>query len=149
MGSKIINSYTSEKSGFSRVTIQNKYGKFTGYSFCHPDDMKTFSCYAGERYAEIRANIRYIKKRYQQEKLKLKTIQNLMKDIETVCSEEDKNNNPVLKRIKLKLRDYTQSVEDYGNLYEYLVNSVKRLDKERQEFLLKYNVKDKARDKKD
>lgn len=135
MKSKIIYSYTDKEKGICTVTIQNKYGKFTGSAYCHPDDMENFSVYAGERYAEIRANIKFVLFRYKQERLKLKTLQSLLKDIQDNC----KNiNDDSIKRIKIKIRDYSQSSEDWYNLYVHMKKVINKLDNERQEVLNKY-----------
>ena len=144
MKSKIIDSYTDEKEGFSRVTIQNKYGKFTGYSYCHPDDKDAFSIYAGERYAELRAYKEYAKFRLKQEKIKLQTIENLLKDIKN-----DLKNNHVpfinfsipIRKIYLKKRDYTRSVSDWENLYNYYEQAIKKQDEIRQDLLAKAAAK--------
>ena len=145
MKNKIIDSNSDKSSGVSRVTVQNKYGKFNGFAFCHPDDMDNFSMFAGERYAEVRAAAKYAKMRLKQEKIKLKTIQNLVKDIEygpyTSMEYLDKK---VRKLINLKLRDYSQSVEDWNNYHIYLQTAVKHMDEQRQELLAKYRDKNKG-----
>ncbi len=132
MKNKIINSTVDEKTGICTVTIQNKYGQFTGTAKCCPEDINEFSMYAGTRYAEIRAAAAFAKERLKEEKIKLKTIQNLKKDFEH-------NNISLLKReqhfINLKLRDYNQSISDWENLYEHLSHAVKEQDEERQKVL--------------
>lgn len=144
MSNKIVNSFFDEDTGVSRVTMQNKYGKFIGFAQCHPDDMKNFSMYAGSRYAETRAAMDFAKFRLKQEKIKLQTIQNLITDIsrsakcdyELECiTEHTGRRSNLLRQIKLKLRDYSQSVEDWSNLYDFLKTSVKKQDEERQRIL--------------
>ena len=133
MKNKIIRSRSDEKSGVSFITIQNKYGIFHGYAFCCDEDKENFSKYAGDRYAEIRASLEFSKLRLKQEKIKLKTIQNLYKDI---CNNPKcENDKATLRCVKLKLRDYSQSVSDWENLCEYLSTSVKKQDEERQSIL--------------
>lgn len=135
MGNKIIKATSDIDTGKSEVIIQNKYGRFYGTAQCHPNDIENFSFYAGERYAENRAIAEYAKFRWKQEKVKLKTIKDLIKDIDYVCSSEEKENNPIFRKIKLKLRDYSQSSEDWGNLYHFFKNSVENQDKERTKIL--------------
>lgn len=139
MKNKIISSSCNPETGTSKVVIQNKYGQFSGFAFCHPDDMDNFSQYAGDRYAEHRASAKFAKFRYKQEKIKLKTIQNLLKDIEYSLTEEEKANNPAIRKIKLKLRDYSQSVEDWDNLYHFLNESVNKQVEEREKVLARAN----------
>lgn len=138
---KIISSWSNSDSGMSSVSIQNKYGIFHGMSFCAPEDLDSFSPYAGERYAENRAAASYAKFRYKQEIIKLKTIQNLLKDIEndSKCSAEE--NKYTIRRLKLKLRDYSQSASDWKNLAYYLNKSIKTQDEERQKILLRTKKK--------
>lgn len=123
------------------VTIQNKYGKFYGYAQCSPEDMENYSQFAGERYATLRAYKSFAKFRLKQEKIKLKTIQNLIKDIEY----DLKNNHKplisfdiTLKKVRFKLRDYKQSVEDWENIYNFYEQEIKKQDEERQTLLKKY-----------
>ncbi len=145
MKNKIISSSSNKDSGISRITVQNKYGKFDGLAFCHPNDVDNFSMFAGERYAEARAAAKFAKTRLKQEKIKLKTIQNLVKDIEygpyTSMEYLDKK---VRRLINIKLRDYSQSVEDWNNYYTYLQTAVKHMDEQRQELLSKYRDKNKG-----
>ena len=121
MKNKIISYSSNKDSGVCRMTIQNKYGKFSGWAYCNDEDMENFSSHAGLRYAENRAAADYAKLRLKQEKIKLKTIQNLVKDFEY-------NNTPVPREVKIKLRDYNQSISDWENLYNYLLDSVKKQD---------------------
>lgn len=121
MKNKIVNYHVNEASGICHMTIQNKYGKFTGWAYCNDKDMENFSSHAGLRYAENRAAADYAKLRLKQEKIKLKTIQNLVKDFEY-------NNTPIPREVKIKLRDYNQSISDWENLYNYLIDSVKKQD---------------------
>lgn len=133
MGHKIVKSYSSKGSGVSGITIQNKYGRFTGHAFFNEDDdIDTFSHFAGERYAEIRAGAEFAKFRYKQEKIKLKTIQDLKKDILRNTKEVSPE---IMRRINLKLRDYSQSMEAYKNLHEYLLSSVDKQVEEREKIL--------------
>ena len=132
MKNKIINSTINKETGICTVTIQNKYGQFTGTAKCCPEDINEFSMYAGARYAEIRAAAAFAKERLKEEKIKLKTIQNLKKDFEhnhVSLSKEEQH------FINLKLRDYTQSISDWENLYTYLSHTVKEQDEERHKVL--------------
>ena len=145
MGNKIIKSDQNKETGFSEIIIQNKYGEFYGWSQCHPDDMDNYSMFAGERYAEIRAAADYAKFRLKQEKIKLKTIQSLVRDIENGPSTSmEYMPEKYRRKINLKLRDYSQSIEDWTNYYIYLQSSIKHMDKQRQELLAKYRDKNKG-----
>lgn len=143
MKSKIIKSHLNKKTGVSIVTIQNKYGKFFGYAQCHPDDMETYSQFAGERYATLRAYKSFAKFRLKQEKIKLKTIENLMKDIihDTRNNLSFDTTSIPMRKIKLKLRDYKQSVSDWENIYNFYEQEIKKQDEERQAIIKRAKVK--------
>ena len=142
MKDKIVKEYHSKETGISVLTIQNKYGRFTGDSLCHPDDLEHYSEFTGLRYAEIRANMDYAKLRLNQEKIKLKTMENLLKDIN--YSERCRNEAcpEVMRKIRLKIRDYTQSVDDWQNLYNHLRKAVKVEDETRTKIINRRTKKD-------
>ena len=105
--------------------------------------METYSQFAGERYATLRAYKSFAKLRLKQEKIKLKTIENLMKDI----IHDTKNNlsfnatSVPMRKIKLKLRDYKQSVSDWENIYNFYEQEIKKQDEERQAIIKRAKVK--------
>lgn len=129
---KIIEEYYDEKKREYSITIQNKYGRFTGKAYCNKEDV--FSIYTGARYAEIRATIEYAKFRYKQEKIKLNTVKNLYKDL-TYNAYLAQMNQTALHSVNIKIRDYSQSTQDWKNLYEYLEKRIPELDKEREKIL--------------
>lgn len=135
MKRKILSATSDADIGFSLFGFQNKYGCFYGTADCSPEDLETFSAYAGERYAEIRAMAQFAKLRLSQEKIKLNTIKNLLKDMEYDQKCNTESHNPYIHRIRIKLRDYSQSVEDWQNLYSHLRESVKIQDEQRQKIL--------------
>ena len=139
MSNKIVKSYSNKEAGFSTVTIQNKYGHFTGNSICQEEDMSNFSSLAGQRYAEISAFIQYCDFRYKQEKLKYDTMLKLQNDINylQLSLAEQKASNKVLRKVKLKIRDYHNSMEDWKNLSTHLKQLILKQDKDRQEILLR------------
>lgn len=99
--------------------------------------MENYSQFAGERYATLRAYKSFAKFRLKQEKIKLKTIENLIKDIKHDPRPFDVL-SPAVKKILLKLRDYKQSVEDWENIYNFYEQEIKKQDEERQTLLKKY-----------
>lgn len=134
MSSKVVKSVNYDNLGFNSVTIQNKYGQFTGYAWCCDEDMANgkYSMYVGQRYAETRARQAFAKFRWKQEKVKLKTMQNLYKDLlnDPKCA-DDKS----LRYVQIKVRDYTESVENWGNLYHYYKRSIKEQEEMREKIL--------------
>lgn len=143
MKNKIIEAWSDEVAGISQVTLQNKYGQFTGSAFYNSDDKNGFSAYAGERYAEIRANAAFAKFRYKQEKLKLHTLRQLKKEIkeDSKCVKDLASHT--MHHINLKIRDYEQSVSDWKNYYEYLEHYVYESAEQREQMLARTREKKK------
>lgn len=129
---KIVEEYYNEYNREYSITIQNKYGRFTGKAYCNREDI--YSAYTGARYAEIRATIEFAKFRYNQEKIKLKTVKNLYKDL-TYNGYLAQVNQQAIHAVNIKIRDYSQSVQNWKNLYEYLEKRIPELDKEREKIL--------------
>ena len=72
---KTISSDYNEETGLSKVTVATDLGLITGYASLHPEDAEIASHFAGCRYAEMRAGIKYMKAKariakYQLEPLK-------------------------------------------------------------------------------
>lgn len=63
MKSKIIYANYNPETGKSIVKIQNQYGIFTGVSQLQEEDRPYESSFAGCEYAEMKANISYMKHR--------------------------------------------------------------------------------------
>ena len=136
MKDKIINSFIDEETGISRIVIKNKYGEFCGFAFCNEKDKPTFSKYVGARYAEIKANMEFYKFRIKQEKIKLKAIKDLEKDIKhNISSLDSPEQKAIMRRINLAKRDYTDRISCYQNLYDFLVDYIPKIDAERHEIL--------------
>lgn len=102
--------------------------------------MENYSQFAGERYALLRADKAFAKFRLKQEKIKLQTIQNLLKDISANVKYTPENES-IIRRIKLKLRDYSQSVSDWENLYNFYEPEIQHQDAIRQDILNKVKKK--------
>lgn len=133
---KIIEEQYDELKREYSITIQNKYGRFTGKAYCRRDDI--YSVYTGARYAEIRATIAFAKFRYNQEKVKLNTVKNLYKDL-TYNGYLAQMNQKAIHAVNIKIRDYSQSMQNWKNLYEYLEKRIPELDKEREKILERAN----------
>ena len=69
MKSKIIYANYNPETGKSIVKIQNQYGIFTGVSQLQEEDRPYESSFAGCEYAEMKANISYMKHRKKTRKI--------------------------------------------------------------------------------
>lgn len=124
MKTKIIYEDFNKEIGTTLVTIQNKYGHFTGEAHCHPDD--EYSMFQGERIAVIRANIKFCKHRIIQEKAKIKAL----KELETSFFNRTLYN---------KIKECQKNIENYKTSIIILKDSIKKIDEERQKILLRSN----------
>ncbi len=125
MKTKIVDEHFHEDSGITMVTIQNKYGHFSGVSYCHPDD--SYSMFQGERIAVTRANIKYLKRRISLEKAKIKALQDLSNDNLFPYFTTNRINS-------LKTR-YENNIQDFKDSIFILKDSIKKMDDERQRVL--------------
>ena len=77
----LLNSNFDEETGISSVTIGTDYGLFTATSKLHSEDLDISSSYAGCEYAEMRAIIKYIKKRIEVINSQIKGLGNYQKQL--------------------------------------------------------------------
>lgn len=75
-----INSNYDEATGISKTVILTDLGSFEGFAKLHPDDKENASRFAGCRYAEERALIKYAK-------MKIKVIDNQLKVLKNISNE--------------------------------------------------------------
>ena len=134
MKTKIVYEEFDKENGISIVTIQNKYGRFTGTAMCHPDD--SFSLFQGERIAATKANIEFLKFRIKQTKAEAKGINKLLSDFyyNTDISSSAYVGR-VWKHALVKLKRYEKDIENFKDGIEILKDSIVKMDKERQEVL--------------
>ena len=127
---KFLYSYFDPQTGKSIVILADKYGIYTGQAKLHPADKNFISQITGGRLAEQRAQIKCLQSKYKRKKIELKTIQKLNKDIKINC----KNIDPkIQRRINLKLRDYTNEINEIKNniftLQKDITEGIKLKDK--------------------
>lgn len=124
MKTKIVDEKFDEITGVSTVTIQNKYGHFTGTAYCHPDD--SYSMFQGERIAVTRANIKYLKRRISLEKTKLKALNDFNRSYFVYSYQWQ-----ILKK------RYENNIQDFNDSICILKDSIRKMDEERQKVLLR------------
>ena len=142
MKTKIINESFDKDTGLTIVTIQNKYGHFTGTAKCHPDEIDNFSMFQGERIAATRANINFLKFRIKQEKAKIKAVRAFSNDLYSLYLNDiiyDKKVNHIWEHAIIMEDTYEKNIENFKTSIEILNNSIKLMDKDRQDILLRSN----------
>ena len=130
---KLLYSYFFTATGESTVAIANRDGVYIGSAKLHPDDKNSASQFAGCRLAECRAWLQYLHKELSRQKLMLKTIQNLKRDIDLHSPNIDQQTQ---RRINLKLRDYSNNIQSLKDDIKQLENKIKK-DIEIRDSLLK------------
>lgn len=132
---KLIRSNFDEQTGVSMATIATDLGFFTGYAQLHEDDRAVASTFCGCRYAELRAMLKYIKRRLSLYSNKIQTLNNYL--------------------LYLKSRkDFDEDALECKKLYKYINHIKKERDmwKEKEKRLAEaitrnINDRDKALDK--
>lgn len=136
---KFLYGYFDQKTGKSKVALSNKNGIYIGEAKLHPEDKDNVSHFVGCRLAEKRAWINFLKKQLYRKKIQLDTIRNLNKDIKINCGENI--DSKVQRRIKLKLRDYTNEIIEIEDTIKELQKTLKQ-DIKIRDRLLNKNKKD-------
>lgn len=127
---KTIASEYNEETGISRVTLWTDLGCFEGVAKLHPDDKETASHFAGCRYAEMRAMIKY-------GKMKMKVIDNQLDVLKKIANELKskklyKDNSYGVKLLEKNIYVLADEKETYkgyvSNLQKKLADDIKARD---------------------
>lgn len=89
---KMIYSNFDEKTGISEVTIMTDIGEFKGTSKLHEEDRNISSHFAGCRYAEMRAIIKYMKQKVKNLQMQIKGLEDFQSNLST---RSDYNHNSI------------------------------------------------------
>lgn len=109
---KTIASDYNENTGLSSVTISTDLGEFTGYSKLHPEDIEIASKYAGCRYAEMRAGIKYMKAKARIAKYKLEPLKRIYNNLNQMNSFNN-NNNKGIKMLEKEIYLLEDEIETF------------------------------------
>lgn len=121
---KTIASEYNKETGISKVIVATDLGDIIAYASLHPDDKDIASSFAGCRYAEMRAGIKYMKKKIQISKYQLKPLKRIYSELI-----RNKNCNKSSKGIKL-LEKEIYILEDDIKSYETNIQTLtERLQK--------------------
>ena len=83
---KTIASDYNENTGISMVRLSTDIGIFEGYASLHPEDAEIASRFAGCRYAEMRAGIKYMKAKARIAKYQLDVLNRIYKNLKQMNS---------------------------------------------------------------
>ena len=93
---KMVKSNFDEITGISEVTIATDIGEFSGTSNLHDEDRNISSSFAGCQYAEMRAVIKYMKRKMHDLDMQIKGLTDFQsslkcrKDYNHICVENSK-----------------------------------------------------------
>lgn len=127
---KTIDSAFDENTGISKTTILTDIGKFTGSAKLHPDDKEYASRYAGCRYAEIRATIKYLKVKKAIARNQIKELNKLLNEIRY---------KPDRQAIEAVIRIYKNQLDIYNKNILLLKDMLLKTIQERERLLNKNN----------
>lgn len=139
---KILYSNFNKDTGISTTIIRNKYGTFKGRSKLHDSDKEYASNYAGCRFAEMKANIKCLKKQKADKQLRLTELKHFKKILEDI-----KGYNPEsLEARKLRKRIYilNKEIQQLDDTINKAAAALKQEIQERDKalaFLKKYKNK--------
>lgn len=121
-----ISSDYDENTGISKTTILTDLGSFDGYAKLHPDDKPYESRFAGCRYAEERAVIKYARMKIKVVEAQLEVLKNISNELRNKKYYKENNGTKLLEKNIYLLEDDKQ----------YLKNIVKSLtDRLKNEFI--------------
>ena len=108
---KTIASDYNKTTGISKVTVATDLGEITGYASLHPDDKDIASNFAGCRYAEMRAGIKYMKEKVKISKYQLEPLKRIYNDL-SQKKYYNKNNNGA-KMLEKEIYKLEDDIETY------------------------------------
>lgn len=123
---KITSSNFNKETGISKVTINTPLGEFTGIAKLHEEDKNIMSEFAGCQYAEMRAILKYIKKKIQILNWKIESLENYQKVWKSKATYEHQNDasRTLRKQIYLLKQDRYNWQQKYSSLSEKLQQSI-------------------------
>ena len=129
---KLLYSSFDPQTGKSIVALTDKNNNtYIGQARLHPDDKNNASNLFGCRLAEKRAWIKYFKEEYKKKKIELNTIKQLNNDIK--YNYRVYTPKKIQRRINIKLRDYSNEINEIKNnieiLEKELIQEIKTRDK--------------------
>lgn len=130
---KTINSDYNSATGRSEVTVSTDLGLFTGYAYLHPDDEYIKSNYAGCRYAEMRAGIKYMKEKVKITKYQLQPLKRIYNDL-SQKKYYNKNNNG-FKMLEKEIYKLEDDIETYKNNIKTLTERLQKAINSREDII--------------
>ena len=128
---KMIKSNFDEITGISEVTIATDIGEFSGTSKLHDEDRNISSSFAGCQYAEMRAVIKYMKRKMHDLDMQIKGLTDFQsslkcrKDYNHICVENSKARRRIYELNKQK-EIWEKRI---NSLYERMLRNMEQREK--------------------
>ena len=128
---KMIKSNFDEITGISEVTIATDIGEFSGTSKLHDEDRNISSSFAGCQYAEMRAVIKYMKRKMHNLDMQIKGLTDFQsslkcrKDYNHICVENSKARRRIYELNKQK-EIWEKRI---NSLYERMLRNMEQREK--------------------
>ena len=139
---KPFSSSYDENTGISKVVLATDLGLITGYSSLHPDDKEIASNFAGCRYAEMRAGIKYMKEKIKIAKYQLKTLKKIYDNLKN--NKNYNMNNKGIKLLEKEIYILEDDIETYKNNIKTLNDRLQKAINTRPDILKE--IKNKKQD---
>ena len=133
---KLVYSNFDKETGISTVILQNRNGRYIGTARLHPEDKG--SEIAGCSLAEKRAWINYYKSEIKRDKIKLKEILSIKKDI---IINDSYYENPALIRINIRIKYLSNQIKTFTERLDKIQNYIDQSIKIRKNILDKLGQK--------
>lgn len=130
---KTIMSDYNQDTGLSKVTIATDLGQFTGYAKLHPEDKEIASNYAGCRYAEMRATVKYMKVKRRIAEYKLEPLNRIYNDLKS--SKNFNENNKGVKMLQKQIYLLEDEKESFKNNVRSLESALSLAIEERPKII--------------
>jgi predicted nucleic acid-binding Zn-ribbon protein len=119
---RLYSSNFDENTGISTATIATDYGFFSATSKLHEEDLDISSSYAGCEYAEIRATIKYIRKRIEVLNNQITGLENYQKQLLGRADYDPKSTENIVLRKQIDI--LKREKEDWRRRKESLTNAL-------------------------
>lgn len=125
-----ISSNYDETTGISKTVILTDLGSFEGIAKLHPDDKKNASRFAGCRYAEERALIKYAKMKIKVINNQLEVLKNISNELRNKKFYKENNGTKLLEKNIYILEDDKEYFKNViKSLSQKIVNDIADRDK--------------------
>lgn len=135
---KFLYGYFDQETGKSQVGLADKYGKYVGYAYLHPDDKNNASKFMGCRLAQQRAWIKGLQTRRRIFKIKIQTIIEVYKDLQKNCD----ISGEITQRFYYRIKCYDNEIKELEQQIQDIKDDIKKRIQIREKIIKKNTPQD-------